>query len=219
MDEFGNFTTIPSFANKLTVGGGRGIRFNLFVQSLAQMDEKYNKEVAKTVKGNCQTWIYLQADDNETLEEISKKLGNYTVASNSHSTSYSKNSSSSTSASCNLTARPLMTPDEIRLIDRPYSLITSRNHPAIMYAPDLSKSVYNKMYGLGDPEHNRKVREERESRRFERDGTHIKIELWGIWDKFNRNIVQYCNGFPQAIQIRKQKEYERRFINEHNEEE
>jgi len=218
LDEFGNFTGIPSFANKLTVGGGRGIRFNLFVQSLAQLDEKYGKEVSKTVKGNCQTWIYLQADDNETLEELSKKLGNYTVASNSHSTSYTRNSSSSVSASCNLTARPLLAPDEIRLIDRPYSLITSRNNPAIIYAPDLSESIFNKLFGLGDKEHNRKVREERENRRPERDGTNLKIELWGIWDKFNRNVVQYYNGFPQAIQVRKQKEYERRFINEHYEE-
>ena len=218
LDEFGNFTGIPSFANKLTVGGGRGIRFNLFVQSLAQLDEKYGKEVSKTVKGNCQTWIYLQADDNETLEELSKKLGNYTVASNSHSTSYTRNSSSSVSASCNLTARPLLAPDEIRLIDRPYSLITSRNNPAIIYAPDLSESIFNKLFGLGDKEHNRKVREERENRRPTRDGTNLKIELWGIWDKFNRNVVQYYNGFPQAIQVRKQKEYERRFINEHYEE-
>ena len=218
LDEFGNFTGIPSFANKLTVGGGRGIRFNLFVQSLAQLDEKYGKEVSKTVTGNCQTWIYLQADDNETLEELSKKLGNYTVASNSHSTSYTRNSSSSVSASCNLTARPLLAPDEIRLIDRPYSLITSRNNPAIIYAPDLSESIFNKLFGLGDKEHNRKVREERENRRPARDGTNLKIELWGIWDKFNRNVVQYYNGFPQAIQVRKQKEYERRFINEHYEE-
>lgn len=34
LDEFGNFT-IPDFSNKLTVGGGRGIRFNLFLQSFA----------------------------------------------------------------------------------------------------------------------------------------------------------------------------------------
>ena len=31
MDEFGNFAKIPAFSNILTVGGGRGCRFNLFV--------------------------------------------------------------------------------------------------------------------------------------------------------------------------------------------
>lgn len=38
LDEFGNFTVIPDFSVKLTVGGGRGIRFNLFVQSMAQLE-------------------------------------------------------------------------------------------------------------------------------------------------------------------------------------
>ena len=41
LDEMGNFTTIPSFANMLTVGGGRKIRFNLFLQSFSQLEEKY----------------------------------------------------------------------------------------------------------------------------------------------------------------------------------
>ncbi|OFI05975.1 conjugal transfer protein TraG [Clostridium acetireducens DSM 10703] len=79
LDEFGNFATILDFSNKLTVDDGRGIRFNLFLQSFAQFDDKYGKEVAKTIKGNCENWIYLQADDIETLEEISKKPGNYTA--------------------------------------------------------------------------------------------------------------------------------------------
>ena len=110
LDEFGNFTEIPSFANKLTVGAGRGIRFNLFVQSLAQVEEKYGRENATTVKGNCAIWIYLCADDNGTLDEISKRLGNYTVASHSKSTSYNKHSSGSSSTSMNLTSRALLTP-------------------------------------------------------------------------------------------------------------
>ncbi len=51
LDEFGNFSKIPDFANKLTVGGGRGIRFNLFLQSFAQLEEKYGKEVSRTIRG------------------------------------------------------------------------------------------------------------------------------------------------------------------------
>ncbi|MBP3595903.1 MAG: TraM recognition domain-containing protein [Clostridia bacterium] len=41
LDEFGNFSAIPNFGGFLTVGGGRGIRFNLFVQSFSQLNEKY----------------------------------------------------------------------------------------------------------------------------------------------------------------------------------
>lgn len=181
IDEFGNFAAIPGFANKLTVGGGRGIRFNLFLQSFAQLDEKYGKEVAKTIKGNCQTWIYLQADDLETLEEISKKLGNYTVATYSLSASHGKYSTPSSSHSVNLTGRALLTVDEVRLISRPFSLVTSRSNPAIMYSPDLLEWSFNKMLGLGNKEHNRKVRELRENRRSIRTAGLSEMELWNIW--------------------------------------
>ncbi|MFA9399346.1 MAG: VirD4-like conjugal transfer protein, CD1115 family [Clostridiaceae bacterium] len=181
LDEFGNFATIPDFSNKLTVGGGRGIRFNLFLQSFAQLDEKYGKDAAKTIKGNCENWIYLQADDIDTLEEISKKLGNYTVSTYSLSSSHAKYSTPSSSQSINLTHRALLAADEIRLISRPYSLITSRNNPVIMYSPDLSLWEFNKMFGLGDKEHNRKVRELRQNRRKSRNISMNEIDLWGIW--------------------------------------
>jgi type IV secretion system protein VirD4 len=187
LDEFGNFAQIPDFSNKLTVGGGRGIRFNLFLQSFAQLDDKYGKEVAKIIKGNCENWVYLQADDLETLDEISKKLGNYTVATYSLSASHGKYSAPSSSHSINLTHRALLAVDEIRLISRPYSLITSRNNPAIMYSPDLSKWQFNKIFGLGDKEHNRKVRELRENRRKVRSASMEDIDLWGIWLYYTAN--------------------------------
>ncbi len=191
LDEFGNFTEIPSFANKLTVGAGRGIRFNLFVQSLTQIGEKYGRENASTIKGNCAIWIYLCADDNQTLDEISKRLGNYTVASSSKSMSYGKHSSGSSSTSINLTCRALLTPDEIRMIDRPYSLITSRNNPVIIKAPDLSKYMFNRLFGLGDKAHNNRVRAEQEEQRTERSKEQCDIKLWGIWNKFNSSSNYY----------------------------
>jgi type IV secretion system protein VirD4 len=181
LDEFGNFTQIPDFANKLTVGGGRGIRFNLFIQSFSQLDETYKKEIAQTIKGNCETWIYLQADDLNTLEEISKKLGNYTVSTYSLSSSHGKYTTPSISHSTNLTHRALLTVDEIKLISRPYILVTSRSHPAIMKAPDLSKWQFNKLYGLGNKEHNRSIREYREVRRTERESVNV-IDTWNIWE-------------------------------------
>lgn len=187
LDEFGNFASIPDFSNKLTVGGGRGIRFNLFLQSFAQLDEKYGKEVAKTIKGNCENWIYLQADDIETLEEISKKLGNYTVSTYSLSSSHAKYSTPSSSQSINLTHRALLAADEIRLISRPYSLITSRNNPAMMYSPDLSAWKFNKMFGLGDKEHNRRVRELRQNSRKSREIAMFDMDLWGIWLYYTAN--------------------------------
>jgi len=187
LDEFGNFAQIPDFATKLTVGGGRGIRFNLFLQSLSQLDEKYGKEVSKTIQGNCETWLYLQADDLETLKTISEKLGKYTVQTYSLSASQTKYSNPSSSQSINLTGRELLTPDEIRLIKRPYQLVISRNDPCIMYSPDLSKWKANQMFGLGDKEHNRKVREIRENRRPQREVSN-NMDLWGIWKHYQQQL-------------------------------
>lgn len=181
LDEYGNFTKIPDFANKLTVGGGRGIRFSLFIQAFSQLDETYNKEVAQTIKSNCETWIYLQADDLGTLEEISKKLGNYTVSTYSLSSSHGKYTTPSSSHSTNLTHRALLTTDEVKLISRPYALITSRTHPAMMKIPDLAEWNFNKLFGLGNKEHNRKVREYRERQRPERQSESY-IDLWNIWE-------------------------------------
>jgi len=183
LEEFGNFVKIPDFANKLTVGGGRGIRFNLFLQSFMQLDEKYGKESAATIKSNCETWIYLQTDDLNTLEEMSKKLGNYTVSTYSLSSSHGKHTRPSSSHSINLTNRALLTIDEIRLISRPYSLITSRNNPAIMYSPDLSEWFFNTLFGLGSKEYNRRVREFREDIRTMRKSEN-EIDTWNIWEYY-----------------------------------
>ncbi|QAA32732.1 VirD4-like conjugal transfer protein, CD1115 family [Clostridium manihotivorum] len=203
LDEFGNFVQIPDFSNKLTVGGGRGIRFNLFLQSFAQLDDKYGKDVAKTIKGNCENWIYLQADDLETLDEISKKLGNYTVSTYSLSASHGKYSTPSSSHSINLTHRALLSVDEIRLVSRPYSLITSRNNPAIMYSPDLSQWQFNKMFGLGDKEHNRRVRELRENRRAKRSTSMSEMDLWGVWLYYTAN--EQLNTMNQAAMLMREK--------------
>lgn len=83
----------------------------------------------------------------------------------------------------NLIARPLLTEDEILRIERPFVLvINAGNYPAMVKIPDLSKWKYNELLGLGDMEHNRKVREEREKARPEREIKDMK--LWKIWIEY-----------------------------------
>jgi type IV secretion system protein VirD4 len=204
LDEYGNFTKIADFATKLTVAGGRGIRFNLFIQGFSQLDEVYGKEVANIIKGNCENWIYLQSDDLSTLEEISKKLGNYTVSTYSLSSSHAKFSNPSTSHSTNLTHRALLTVDEIKLISRPFVLITSRVHPVILKSPDLTHWEFNNFFALGDKEHNRKIRQYRELKREEKKEAE-EVELWNIWE-FHKEIEMgksYMKGIKNMIQKQK----------------
>ena len=194
LDEFGNFTTIADFTNKLTVGGGRGLRFNLFLQSFAQLEDKYDKNTAITIKSNCQTWIYLQADDMETLKEISEKLGAYTTSSYQLSASHQKYATPSSSHSLSLTQRNLLNVDEVRRVARPYQIVTSRTHPAMMYSPDLSKWHFNKMLGLGDKEHNRLLREERENKRPIITDLSKPVILWNVWVYYQKDIMRKADS-------------------------
>ena len=66
----------------------------------------------------------------------------------------------------------------------------SRNHPAVMYAPDLSLWNFNKMLGLGDEEHNRRVRRERENKRPIITDTKQEIVLWNIWVYYQKDIMR-----------------------------
>jgi len=190
LDEFGNFTTIADFTNKLTVGGGRGMRFNLFLQSFAQLKDKYDENTANTIKSNCQTWIYLQADDMETLKEMSEKLGSYTTSSYQLSASHQKFATPSSSHSLSLTQRNLLNVDEVRRVARPYQIVTSRTHPAMMYSPDLSQWHFNKMLGLGGKEHNRELREERENKRPVITDVSKPVILWNVWVYYQKDIMR-----------------------------
>lgn len=182
LDEFGNFTRIPDFDTMLTVGGGRGMRFHLFLQATTQLDDKYGDKVGRTIRANCETWVYLQSDELATREELSRKLGTYTIKSSGMSGS----STGSSSASYNLISRPLLTSDEISRINRPWQLVTSRAAPAIMYAPDLSKTICDRLYGTGNPEHNRELILRRIQELPERE---IHTHYWTGWKKYEAAIL------------------------------
>ncbi len=197
LDEFSNFAAIPDFAAKLTVGGGRGIRFALFVQSLSQLNEKYGHDVARIIRGNCEIWIYLQANDLETLEEISKKLGRYTVSTHSAGSSSSKYSSASQSENISLMGRELLTTGEVRTITAPYALILSKHAPAMMNLPDLSSYAFNEAFGMGESDHNRLLRKQRNEARSEREEPFDTIPLWNIWKYYAAKLKrESLHPFP-----------------------
>ena len=97
LDEFGNFAAISDFQTKMTVAGGYGVRWNLFIQDFNQLIDKYGQEVAKIIQGNCHYWIYLHSQDNSTNEEISKSMGKYTTTTYSLGGSTQKYSAPSSS--------------------------------------------------------------------------------------------------------------------------
>ncbi|WP_214725511.1 VirD4-like conjugal transfer protein, CD1115 family [Exiguobacterium sp. s143] len=84
LDEFGNMPAIEGMANIITVCLGRNIRFNLVIQSYAQLENLYGEDW-KTIDGNCGNTHYLLTADESTAELISKKLGEQTIVTKSRS--------------------------------------------------------------------------------------------------------------------------------------
>lgn len=181
LDEFGNFAAITDFQIKLTVAGGYGIRWNLFIQDFNQLIDKYGQEVAGIIRGNCHYWIYLASLDYNTREEISKSMGSYTTSTYSLGGTIQKYSSPSSSTNIQLSERKLMLPEEVGKIERPYQIVLSQNSPAIMTAPDLSKWLYNRMLGLGSKPHNTALIKADEDARPERGGYETERLLWKPW--------------------------------------
>lgn len=163
----------------ITVGAGKGCRFHLFLQDFNQLDERYGDKVGKTIRSNADTWVYLRSKDAATLKELSESLGRYTVKSPSLSGSTGGNMS----ASYNLTGRELLTVSELEKISRPYQLVKNGTDPVIMYAPDISKTIFNRMLGLGDKAHNMALIIRRGERRPEHP---IETKYWGIWELYER---------------------------------
>lgn len=182
LDEFGNLPAIPGFGGMLSVGAGRGLRFTLVLQDYQQLHKAYEKD-ADNIKGNCAVTIYLRTPTPKTLEELSKRTGTYTVQVSSGSSSGSiKQSNVNYSSNVNMQSRPLLYPDEIGRIERPYSLIFyAGKYPGIFYAPDLSEYRANEDFGMGDKTHNLKLIQRRSSERKERNREELK--LWGIWNE------------------------------------
>lgn len=187
LDEFGNYPAINGMESKMTVSAGYGIRFNLFIQSFAQFNSVYNENVARVLKDNAETLIYLRSKDTETLKEVSAKLGTYTALNVTES-----NSKNSFTSNTSYIERPLLTHTEIEKIERPNTLVLKNGYKVIFYSPDLSEWKFNKIYGLGDKEHNIQVIAERQEKRPKKLSTEIEIKLW---DKFNKTLAEELEDF------------------------
>lgn len=111
LDEFGNLPVIPDFATMVTVSRSRNVFFQIVVQSFTQLDTKYGKEVAETLKGNFNIQIFLGTEDSTTREAFSKSCGEVQLITEEESKSKTDgkdSKSTSTSTSTQRTVVPLV---------------------------------------------------------------------------------------------------------------
>lgn len=123
LDEFANIGRIPDFDKKISTSRSRGISFSIILQSLDQLESVYEKSFA-TIMGNCDTHIFLGSNEQKTLEYFSKALGEKTITRDTISTTKdSDRSEKSKTYSDTIYGRALMTPDELRRMDRNLCII------------------------------------------------------------------------------------------------
>lgn len=191
-EEMGNFTKITNMRQQTSFGTGKGIRHFMFIQSYAQLDDVYGEKVSQIIQDNADIKIYLRSPNPTTKKKISEDLGNYTTRSYSKSNntpSGTFRNGGSDGESSNLMGRPLLYPDEVGKLQRPYFLVMSDADPAIMYAPDLSQYAMNEFLGMGDEEHNNRLRQRKAEEHKKNERPHnSKMELWGIWDVWKKHI-------------------------------
>lgn len=113
LDEFGTYTKIDGVESMFSAGRSRNILTVPFLQTLAQLDKNYGKDVANTIKNSCQNTLFsYQAPTSDDAEFFSKKLGTKTVTSGSVSIQ-NNGSRNSTSSTIQMVKMPIMSPDEI----------------------------------------------------------------------------------------------------------
>lgn len=189
LDEFGNYPAINGMESKMTVSAGYGIRFNLFIQSFAQLKSVYDEDVARVLKDNAETLIYLRSKDTETLKEVSERLGTYTAINVTES-----NGKGSFTSSTSYIERPLLNYKEVEKIKRPNTLVLRDGENVIFHSPDLSNWIFNRIFGLGDKEHNRKVIVERQAKRPKKSSSEIEMKLWNKFYKDLEEELDDCFG-------------------------
>ena len=194
LDEFANTPPLEDIETIVSVARSRGMWFQFFLQSFAQLDNLYGKEVSQIIQDNCGL-AYLKTNTQSTADEISRRLGTRGVETSSinYSMSFINNNGSK---STSLISRSLLTADEIKQLH--YKTII---FPTIGYPIIRDTVLYNKFscYQKGCIE--RKVRP------LERlINTYYTVEQLQIEEK-NNNVI------PKKIENPKDEMNKKKLIN------
>ena len=136
LDEFVNLGKFTNYEEFLATCRGYGIGVATVLQTLTQLQDKYSREKAESILGNCSVKICMNSANHTTAKYFSDLLGKATVKVQTSNKSSSKNtkqegSSSSESDNEGYSARDLMTPSEISSMPDDTQLIVFSNRPPI----------------------------------------------------------------------------------------
>lgn len=151
LDEFANIGQIPNFEKKLATMRKYGISCTIILQSLSQIKSLY-KDDYQGIIGNCDSFILLGTNDEETAKYVSDKLGTKTIRTQSISRTNKSGKRGNTSNARK--GRKLMLPEEIMEMDNSKCIVTIRgekpfftdkyileNHHNFRLSADYDKSL------------------------------------------------------------------------------
>lgn len=149
LDEFANIGTIPGFKTLITTIRSRMISAILILQTKSQLKDNY-KEAAETIIGNCDTSVFLGGQEQSTLEEYEKSLGDETIDTYNDSKTYSTNES--TGVNYQKLGRKLLNLNELKTLDRDKCIVNisgvapflsdkypTAEHPNFKYTADYDE--------------------------------------------------------------------------------
>lgn len=80
LDEYANMGTIPDFEKKLSTVRSRNIITYIIIQDINQLKAKHPNDTWKTVKNDCDYYILLKTNDEDTMQWWSTLSGEQTIA-------------------------------------------------------------------------------------------------------------------------------------------
>lgn len=80
LEEFGNIPAIKDLENKISTSRSRNIWFHLVVQSYQQIDAVYGETRSVIIRDNCNSQIFLGAQNRDTKTIFSRECGNHFIS-------------------------------------------------------------------------------------------------------------------------------------------
>jgi type IV secretion system protein VirD4 len=117
LDEFGNLPAVHRLEQMITVGRSRNIWLCMVIQSYAQLAKVYDEKVAEIIKSNCNIQAFIGSTDQKTIEDFSKRCGNYSVIT--RNVGYSTVKADDINSNASIKERPLIYPSELQRLNAP----------------------------------------------------------------------------------------------------
>lgn len=129
LDEFANMGKLAGLSESLTLLPGLGVRVWMIVQSLDQLRTVYGREATNTILSQAEVQQFFVVQDLGLAKMLSDALGQRTVKTTS--INLGRDVDDDPGESRNEAGRPLMSPDEIRLMPADQQILLIQSQPPI----------------------------------------------------------------------------------------